>query len=53
MIKLDLIATRKEVRSLSRLRGRAGEGVSPRATLPEWREPHPSLRVDLPGKRER
>ena len=41
MMKLGLIATTKKVRSLSRLRGRAGVGVSPRATLPEWREPPP------------
>src|SRR5690349_21623871 len=35
------IVTAQEVRSLSRLRGRAGVGVSPRLTLPEWREPPP------------
>src|SRR5919198_2779747 len=40
-MKLDLIATTNEVRSLSRLRGRVGVGVSPRVTLPEWREPPP------------
>src|SRR5687768_912440 len=40
-MKLDLIAATKKVLSLSRLRGRVGVGVSPRATLPEWREPRP------------
>jgi hypothetical protein len=45
-----------ELRSLSRLRGRAGVGVHPRVTLIEWREPPPAAlfeRSDLPRKRER
>jgi hypothetical protein len=52
-----------EVRPLSRLRGRAGVGVSPRFALFEWRELPPpatpgqryraAVRVDLPRKRER
>src|SRR5690242_20728258 len=48
---------RATLRSLSRLRGRAGVGVSPRFTLPPWREfpPRAALheRSDLPRKRER
>jgi hypothetical protein len=38
------------------LRGRVGERVSPRATLPKRREPSPAAlfeRVDLSRKRER
>ncbi|SHL20770.1 hypothetical protein SAMN05444159_5311 [Bradyrhizobium lablabi] len=46
-----------EVRSLSRLRGRAGVGVLPQNALVEGIDfPHPPLsceRVDLPRKRER
>ena len=44
---------------LSRLRGRAGVGVLPRVTPPEWREPSTRraialpARADLPRKRER
>src|SRR6185312_10258287 len=40
----------------SRLRGRAGVGVSPRFAPPEWREPPPAApfeRGDLPRERER
>ena len=47
-----------EVRSFSRLRGKAGMGVLPQVTLPVWRElpppvSHLSMRYDLPRKRER
>jgi hypothetical protein len=48
-----------EVRSLSRLRGRAGEGVLPQMHWSRgWTFPHPprsgaAERVDLPRKRER
>ena len=45
------------LRSLSRLRGRAGVGVSPQSVPVEWRHlPPPAAlyeRVDLPRKRER
>jgi hypothetical protein len=51
MMRLGLIATAKEVRSLSRLRGGMGWGL-PRIKLPVWREP-PARRADLPRKRER
>jgi hypothetical protein len=40
MMRLGLIATAKEVRSLSRLRGGMGWGL-PRIKLPVWREPPP------------
>src|SRR3954454_20279619 len=54
-MKLGQIATAKEPRSLSSLRGRVGVGVSPRVIV--WREPppasHRSMRCDLPRKRER
>ena len=54
MMKLGLIATTKKVRSLSRLRGRAEVGVSPRVIYyPSGESPHPALRADLPRKRER
>ena len=47
-----------ELRSLSRLRGRAGVGVPPRFALFVWKEfpppaSHHSMRCDLPRKRER
>jgi hypothetical protein len=56
MTRLDQAASTMELRSLSRLRGRAGVGVSPRVALLELREPPPAAlfeRSDLPRKRER
>jgi hypothetical protein len=53
MMGLDLDVATKEARSLSRLRGRAGVGVSPRRDCPRGESPHPALRADLPRKRER
>src|SRR5882724_5281535 len=54
-MKFGQVATAKKLRSLSRLRGRVGVGVSPRVIV--WREPppasHHSMRCDLPRKRER
>jgi hypothetical protein len=51
-----LTSTLAPLRSLSRLRGRAGVGVSPHEKLAEQIDPHPPRsyeRVDLPRKRER
>jgi hypothetical protein len=61
MMKLSLIATTKKVALPLPLAGEGWGGVAPRATLPEWREPHPALRADLrasfarldPRRRER
>jgi hypothetical protein len=50
-MKIDLIATRKTVRSLSRLRGRAGVGVLPRVALFVWREPPPATLFERVGLR--
>src|SRR3954447_9182099 len=40
-MSLGRIVTTKGLRSLSRLRGRAGVGVSPHEALSKWRDPHP------------
>ncbi len=48
----SFVATR-EVRSLSRLRERVGERVSPQKDSPRGESPHPALRADLSRKRER
>jgi hypothetical protein len=47
------VAAAREVRSLSRLRERAGERVSPQRDSPRGKSPHPALCADLSRKRAR
>jgi hypothetical protein len=51
VLRLHRVTSTTELRSLSRLRGRAGVGVPPRVRLFVWREPPPAAlfeRADLP-----
>ncbi|BBZ97287.1 hypothetical protein BRDID11004_18000 [Bradyrhizobium diazoefficiens] len=50
---MGLPAGKEKVRSLSRLRERAGERVSPQSDSLNEKNPHPALRADLSRKRER
>ncbi len=50
---LDLPIAANTVRSLSRLRGGVGVGVSPRTRTPRGESPHPARCADLSRKRER